>query len=94
MTHSQITINKKAQVLLQDWLQLKEVHYSRRAEFIDAVDIEIAKDGTAHLAEYVRIGMLNECTDDEMLFRIRSLEEQLVRFRNLLMMEVLKNGSI
>lgn len=94
MTSLRNKLHARAHNLLQDWALLKQVHYSRRAEFINAVDIEIAKDGALHMVDYVQTGMLNDCPDDEMAFRVKCLEEQLVRFRDLIMIEVLKNGSI
>lgn len=94
MTSQRRKLNKQALYLLEEWVLLKQVHYSRRAEFGNAVDIEIAKDGTSHMVDFVKTGLLDDCTDGEMSFRVRSLEEQLVRFRNLLLVEVLKNGSI
>jgi len=84
----------KAYTLLEDWSQYRNLHYSNKTQFFDAVNIEIEKDAVARLAGYLREALLDDnCPQHELDFRSRTLESHLRILKDQVTFELLRNGG-
>ena len=83
-----------ATTLLKEWQEYKNIHYSQKTRFSNAVDIEIEKDEVRQLATSLILGLESELIpESEILFRVTMLENHLRSLKDMLTFELLKNGN-
>ena len=88
------TTTTKARQLQAEWNLYKGLHYSQKTAFGPAVDIEIEKSACSQLVEHLTSGLLNpQCSEDELSFRTRTLEDHLRIFKDRITFEILRNGQ-
>lgn len=84
----------KAYSLLEDWSQYRNLHYSNKTQFFNAVDIELEKDAVARLAVYLQQALMDDsCPMHELDFRSRTLETHLRILKDQVTFELLRNGG-
>ena len=89
-----MNLNNKAARLLKDWQQYKHVHYSKKTQFANAVELEIAKDSVAQLASVLSEAISNSDTSDhDMKIKLGAFSKQLSAFKDRITFELLRNGS-
>lgn len=83
-----------ATTLLNEWQEYKNIHYSQKTRFSNAVDIEIEKDAVGQLATLVMSGLRSDSVpESEILFRVNTFEHHLRSLKDMLTFELLKNGN-
>ena len=86
-------ITSKAYILLENWAQYKDLHYSRKTQFSNAVDIEIQKDLVAQSAALLYESLISDsCPDEHLLILTNTLAEQLKVFKDQITFELIRNG--
>ena len=84
----------KAYSLLEEWRQYKDIHYSTKTSFDNAVNLEIEKDAVTRLSSMLREALMdNSCPIVELDFLTRAFETQLRIFKDKIMFELIRNGG-
>lgn len=83
-----------ATTLIGEWQEYKNIHYSQKTRFANAVDIEIEKDAVSQLALSVISGLRStDISESEIWVRVTMLENHLRALKDMLTFELLKNGN-
>ena len=83
----------KPHALLNDWRQYKNLHYSQKTRFANAVDIEIEKDAVAECANRLLTILSQGRTNKTLLSTIDEFETHLKSLKDQITIELLKNGN-
>ena len=79
--------------LLKEWNQYKNLHYSNKTNFSNAIDIEVEKDSIAIWATFLLEALTTKgVPEEELRYRIDTFEHLLATHKDRLTFELLKNG--
>jgi len=84
--------HSKAIALLEDWNSYKNLHYSSKTEFVNAVDIEIEKGALTQFSSQLRLALIND-DESEIEWLSHVFEDQLKTFKDRITIELLKNST-
>ena len=82
-------IKTRAHNLLDDWGHYRELHYSNKTHFANALDIEIEKDTISQLVPQLHEALI---TGKDLTPVVESLALHLRTYKDRITFELLKNG--